>query len=137
MADFNFILSIAGLNSAANINDNVNLTVTSSGDLPAIKVVKAEADAFKTLQTVDSFPLGLMVIQNLDENNSVRVRLLDTGNSKAIDKRLAAGGIMVLNSEFYQVSPIGAAFVSFDFFDEVQVQSLDGDAKVKIVYIQS
>ena len=137
MADFNFILSLAGLNSAANINDSIAITATSSGDLPAIKVVKAEADAFKTLQIVESFPLNLMVIENLDENNSVRVRLLDTGNSKAIDKRLAAGGIMILNSEFYQVSPIGAAFVSFDFFDEVQVQALDGDAKVKVVYIES
>ena len=137
MSTFDFIASIAGLNSASNVNGNISATITSAGDIPIIKTVIAEENVLSEITTVDSGTLGIIIIHNIDENNDAIIRLEDVGNSIAIDKRLPVGGFMLISSVAFSVSPIGAAFVSFtNSIESVKAEGLDGDAKIKLIYIK-
>ena len=138
MSNFDFITSIAGLNSASNVNGNISATITSAGDIPIIKTAIAEENVLSEITTVDSGTLGLIIIHNIDENNDAIIRLEDVGNSVAIDKRLPVGGFMLISSVGFSVSPIGAAFVSFsNTIESVKAEGLDGDAKIKLIYIKA
>jgi len=138
MSTFDFITSIAGLNSAANINGNISATITSASDIPIIKTVVAKEDVLTEITAVDGINLGLIIIHNVDENNDAIVRLEDVGNAVAIDKRLPVGGFMFVNARSFDVSPIGAAFIAFNStIESVKVEGLDGDAKIKLIYIKA
>lgn len=138
MSDFNFIASIAGFNSATNVNGNISATVTSAGDIPIIKTMIAEENVLSEITAVDGFALGLIIIHNIDENNDAIVRLEDVGNAVAIDKRLPVGGFMFVNSRSFNVDPTGGAFVSFlSNIESVKIEGLDGDAKIKLIYIKA
>ena len=138
MSDFNFITSIAGLNSSINVNESISILLSSASDNPVIKSVIAPEGVLTELTDIPILigKIGIVLVHNIDESNDVVVRLEDTVTTTAIDKRIPVGGFIVISSAAFDVSPTGSAFATYnDTLNKVSVEGLDGDAKVKLIYI--
>ena len=138
MADYNFILTIAGVNTAINLNDNFNTLLSETPDLATITSVFVPSASAKLLidfSTITNF--GFLIIQNIDDNNDVDIILEDAATvGRGAFKRLQPNQMMFLNSENLVSQVNDDAFTVVSTIEKLLARGVNGTARIKIVHIR-
>jgi len=138
MADYNFILSIAGLDTALNLNDNNTILLSETPDLA--NLFTRDVPANSQVQIIDPTNLvgfGFLIIQNIDDNYDIDIAISDnTASTVYAYRRLCPKEFMFISSVNVDVSATDAAFVSFNTMDVIAARGVGHDAKVKVIHIR-
>ena len=139
MADYNFILSIAGLNTALNLNDNNTILLSETPDLA--NLFTRDVPANSQVQIIDPTPIlssfGFVIIQNIDDNYDVDIAIADSSAPTVYAyRRLSPKEFMFISSPNVDVSTTDVAFVSFNNMDVISARGVGHDAKIKVIHIR-